>query len=240
MTRDQLRELFRQKYPPMLAEVLRLDHSLLDNKEFLQPYPQLAAFLSQHPEVARNPSFFLGNPAFGSDNEADAARVVRNFMEPFSILLVFATIASAIVVIVKSAIDYRRWSRAAQAQSDIHLKLMDRFTASQELLAYIQTPSGQRFLDATPISLNGNRRVAAPINRILWSVQIGVVAGSAGLGMQYIARHFQNEVAEPFFVLGTLGIALGIGFIVSALISYFISRGMGLLNSSNAETAPPT
>jgi hypothetical protein len=42
-------------HPPSLREVLRLDHSLLTNEQFLAPYPNLVAFLGQHPEVLRNP-----------------------------------------------------------------------------------------------------------------------------------------------------------------------------------------
>src|SRR5450759_4261870 len=55
-TRDRLINLLRQ-YPPSLSEVLRLDPSLLTNEAYLAPYPALAAFLKQHPEVAHNPSF---------------------------------------------------------------------------------------------------------------------------------------------------------------------------------------
>ena len=37
------------------------DPSLLTRADYLAPYPVLWAFLQKHPEIARNPSFFLGN-----------------------------------------------------------------------------------------------------------------------------------------------------------------------------------
>src|SRR5262245_60592954 len=63
-TRQRLRELLSE-LPPSLAQVLQLDPSLASNADYLTPYPALAAYLHQHPEVARNPSFFLGDPRFG-------------------------------------------------------------------------------------------------------------------------------------------------------------------------------
>jgi hypothetical protein len=57
-----------------------------------------------------------------------------------------------------------------------------------------------------------------------------------------VSRGFENEFWRPFYVLGVLGIALGIGFVVSSLVAYFISRNLGLLNRpETGETAgPPT
>src|SRR5262245_61223884 len=58
--RDELARLFDQ-FPPSLPQVLRLDPSLLSSEEYLAPYPALASFLRRHPEVARNPTFFVGD-----------------------------------------------------------------------------------------------------------------------------------------------------------------------------------
>ena len=56
---------------------------------------------------------------------------------------------------------------------------MDRFTANEDLLAYMQTPAAQRFLESAPLSLEApSRPVGAPLSRILWSVQVGVVLGA--------------------------------------------------------------
>src|SRR3954451_21479055 len=66
---EELRQQFErllEQYPPSLARVLRLDPKLLTNTEYLQPYPALATFISQHPEVPHNPSYFLAR--YGGDN----------------------------------------------------------------------------------------------------------------------------------------------------------------------------
>src|SRR5881628_54726 len=59
-TRDRLRDILGQ-YPPSLALVLQLDPTLLARQDYLAPYPTLASYLAQHPEVAHNPAYFLGD-----------------------------------------------------------------------------------------------------------------------------------------------------------------------------------
>src|SRR5439155_3899950 len=58
-TRERLRQILDQ-YPPTLGQVLRLDPTLITRADYLAPYPTLANFLAVHPEVAHNPSFFIG------------------------------------------------------------------------------------------------------------------------------------------------------------------------------------
>src|SRR5512145_456484 len=58
-TRNQLMQILRQQ-PPAVGEVLQRDPSLLTRADYLAPYPALWSFLQKHPEIARNPSFFLG------------------------------------------------------------------------------------------------------------------------------------------------------------------------------------
>src|SRR5712692_10741302 len=60
-TRERLHQILQQ-YPPSVAQVLRLDSSLLGKPEYMATYPMLAAYIAQHPEVAHNPVFFLGGP----------------------------------------------------------------------------------------------------------------------------------------------------------------------------------
>ena len=59
-TRVQLQQILRN-HPPAVGEVLQRDPSLLTRADYLSPYPVLWAFLQKHPEIPRNPSFFLGN-----------------------------------------------------------------------------------------------------------------------------------------------------------------------------------
>src|SRR5437867_5044337 len=122
-TRERLSEMLRQ-YPPSLSEVLRIDPSLLTNEGYLAPYPALAAFLAQHPEVAHNPGYFIGEVRFREDTPTlQKMRLLQDVMIGLVMFLVFITLISVIAWLLKSLIDYRRWLRLTNVQTDVHTKL---------------------------------------------------------------------------------------------------------------------
>ena len=154
----------------------------------------------------------------------------REVLNGIGVFLGFGLAIGLIIWLVKTLVDYRRWNRLTRVQTDVHTKLVDRFTANEDLLAYIQSPAGAKFLESSPISLDaGPRSVGAPLGRILWSVQAGLVVTAAGIGLQVVSERVVTEVAQPLRALGVLGVALGAGFVISAVISYFISRRLGLI-----------
>jgi hypothetical protein len=187
--------------------------------------------LAQHPEVAHSPGFYLDLVTIPEDGRGieSSERVWRSAMEGVAIFCTFSMIAGVLIWLVRTMIDHRRWSRVSKVQADMHNKLMDRFTANEDLLAYIQTPAGKRFLESAPITIDGGpRAVSAPVGRILWSVQAGLVLAAAGVGLQYVSNNIQKDVAQPLFAMGVLGIAIGAGFVLSAIVSYVLSRKLGL------------
>ena len=143
-----------------------------------------------------------------------------------------------VVWLIRMVVDGRRWNKLSKVQYDVHTKLLDRFQKNEELLAYMETPSGRRFLDSAPIPLHDDSRgIAAPYARILWSLQAGVVGSLAGLGLLFVSWRLADEVSQFFFVVGTVTLALGGGFIVSAGAAYIMSRRLGLFDRQNPEHA---
>jgi len=131
-------------------------------------------------------------------------------------------------------IDHRRWLRLSKVQTDAHTKLLDRFTSNEDLLAYIQTPVGRRFLESAPIVVEAPRAMGAPIGRILWSVQTGLVVGFAGAALLVGGARLEGKAGDLadfgqlLDVIGVLGICIGIGFVLSAIVSYALSHRLGL------------
>jgi len=226
-----------ERYPPALRSVLALDPSLLGDQPYLAPYPALGSFLNAHPEIARNPSFYLGAGLGGRLNRDAATQILEMWSEVLGGLAVFAGFGLAIgllVWLIRTLVDYRRWNRLVRVQTDVHAKLLDRFTANDDLLAYIQSPAGSRFLQSSPITLDAApRSVGAPLGRILWSVQGGVVLVAGGIGLQVVSGRVADAASQPLHALGVLGIALGLGFVTSAIISFVISQRLGLIEPAS-------
>ena len=233
-TRGELSELL-QHYPPSLRGTLALDPGLLGNESYLAPYPALASYLNNHPEIARNPSYYLGEGS-GSRPPSDRdSRLLSMWSDVVTIVAIFTGLAMAIGLLVwltRTIIDFRRWRQLAKVQTDVHTKILDRFTSNEDLLAYIQSPAGSKFLESSPIKLDaGSRSVGAPLARILWSVQGGLVLLAGGIGLLVVSGRVANDVSQGIQALGVLAIALGLGFVISAIISFVISRKLGLIET---------
>jgi hypothetical protein len=242
-TRDDLSALL-DRYPPNLRTVLALDPGLLANENYLGTYPALLSFLHAHPEVSRNPAFYIGasDRFFPHANRSQATEVMENVLGGLAVLCGLGMAIGLVIWLIKTLVDYKRWSRLAKVQTEAHTKLLDRFTANEDLLSYIKTPAGAKFLESSPIRLDASpRSVGAPLSRILWSVQGGVVLLAGGIGLQFVGVQVAGDAQEPLRALGILSIALGFGFVISAIISYVISRRLGLIEppASGARTELP-
>jgi DNA-directed RNA polymerase subunit H (RpoH/RPB5) len=242
-TRRQLEDVLKA-YPPSLPRIMRMDPTLLNNDVYLQPYPALATFLAQHPEIKHNPQYFLaeygsdGNQYYRATPQDRAIDMWRNTIEGFTIGTVILVIASGVIWLVKTLIDHRRWSRLSKIQTDVHTKLLDRFSSNEDLLAYIQTPAGRKFLESAPINVSAPQAMSAPLGRILWSAQAGAVLTVLGLGILLVSRTAIEEVAPPLAAMGAVVIALGIGFLVSAFLAYTLTRRFGLMNGPDTTLEP--
>lgn len=211
-------------YPPELTSIFKLDPSLLSNDAFLAEYPEIVRFVEEHPEVRRNPRFFLRD--FGVDHEHGA---LSELLEMMIIFATFLLIAFALAWLVRTVIEQKRWNRLSKTQTEVHNKILDRFGSTDELLEYIRTPAGEGFLESAPIPLHSDRPASSPpLSRALWSIQIGVVLGAAALGMLLVSGQLDEESAQALFVLGVIGLSAGVGFVASAVVSLLLSRRLGL------------
>ncbi len=240
----QLIELLRTS--PTLTTVVSHDPSLLADQDYVsRNNPQLAVFLAAHPEVARSPEYFLFNhmnPQDGSPDEAlsrevwpDVYRMNRHtgfdeMLSNLAPLLAFACFLMAAIWGVKVFVENRRWSRIFKLQSDVHGRLIDKFSSNQELAAYMETESGRRFLEAAPIPLHldTGQKVPNAVARVLTPIQIGVVLVLLGAGF-FMLRTAGPDYETPMRVLGVVTLMPGIGFIISAGITWVLASRLGLM-----------
>jgi hypothetical protein len=229
-TRDDLRSLLH-RYPPQVARVLKIDPILLSNASYLANYPALATFAAQHPEVLHNPDFFLDSVQIPMESDGDQGgyRMWRELLGDVGGFAIFLVFISVLVWTIKTLIEQRRWSRLSRIQTEVHSKLLDRFTSNEELLAYIQTPAGKRFLESAPIPLEmGPRPISAPVGRIFWSLQAGLVAIGVGIGFDLVSLRVTSRASEGLYGIGVISLLVGIALVISAVVFYALSRRFGL------------
>ncbi len=231
-TRQELMQVL-ERHPPSVGRVLKLDPSLMQNESYLATYPQLRDFLVEHPEVPQNAAYYLDRIQYNEwPRSTPQQQMVEGILAGLAGLTAAGIVLGTLIWLIRTALDHRRWNRLSKIQAEVHTKLMDRFSSNDELLTYVQTPSGRRFLESGPSPLQeAGPAMAAPFSRILWSVQAGAVLLVSGVGMLFLSGRAVPEAREFFYIAGCLATAIGAGFVVSAAASYVLSKRLGLLDS---------
>jgi len=234
--------------------VVEHDPSLLANQEYVERNnPQLGEFLRSHPEVSRNPDFYLFTrlqgdgdgpgraldravwPQFAQPRRSAMADLTENLV-PF---LVFLCAMATLIWLTRVFLENRRWSRIFKLQMDVHGKLIEKFNSNADLLVYMDTEAGKRFLEAAPIPVNlePEQRVPNAVARVLNPLQIGIVLTLLGAGLLFL-RRADLEMRLPMMVLGTIVLMPGIGFILSSAITWLLAGKLGLIANQTGGLAP--
>ena len=203
--------------------------------------------LEAHPEIAKNPDFYLFNgvqghgaqrvqvlehkvwPENGSGTPEDPAyHMIEQGVMPVAALFGFL---GAVIWLISVLLANRRWQRIFKLQTEIHTKLIDRFGTSQELIQYMESESGKRFLEAAPIPVNfeGDQKVPSVVGRVLMPLQIGSVMTLLGAGL-LVARHsFTHGLQSVLMLVGIVILMPGLGFILSAGVTWMLAGRLGLM-----------
>jgi len=245
-TQAQLLQLLRLS--PMLTTVVARDPSLLADQQYVaRNNPELAQFLQSHPDVARNPEFYLFSHLSegGGDRGQALERAVwpelvqpapyepsptAAVMDKIIPIIVLPLLFLAVVWIVRIFVESRRWNRTFKQQSEVHARLIDKLGTSQDLVAYMETEAGKRFLTGLPIAPGTDlvQRMPNAVARVLTPLQAGIVMTLLGFGLFFL-RHAGTDMETPMTVLGTLALMPGIGFILSAAATWVLAHRLGIM-----------
>jgi hypothetical protein len=214
---------------PEIANDVVADPTLLSNGGYLHEHPALQAFLESHPQVKADPRAFLSPREWRWRPEPPRSEWAE-FLSDAPGLLAFVCFLLAVVWLLRSLWENRRWNRSLKMHEELQTKLMEKFASGQDFSTYMQSDAGRKLLEWTPPVLDTTPRgMPNPIARILWSFQAGLVLLLVGLGLLIIRGHMNASDASALLVLGTFGVTLGAGFILSALVSYGLSKRLGLI-----------
>jgi len=246
-TQDQLIKLL--KLSPTLTTVVARDPSLLSDQEYVaRNNPELAQFLLAHPEIVRNPSFYLFShlPRGGNgQRDEELERSVwpdlapapyresawEQIVGPLAAGLFALCLLGSLLWLIHMFLQNRRWNRIFRLQTEVHGKLIDRFGNNQELLTYMGTEAGKRFLEAAPIPMDfkhDQQQMPNAVARVLTPLQIGVVLTLLGIGL-LLLRHGISDLATPLLLFGVVVLMPGLGFILSAGITWVLAGRLGLM-----------
>jgi hypothetical protein len=149
-------------------------------------------------------------------------------------MVVTGVMTVAVVWITVAISNNNRRRKAADTQAAMQSKLLDKLSTSQDLAEFLKTEAGQRLLQSAGPEIEP---VRPPYTPILRSVQTGVILALCGLAFLALAFWEVDPVdSAPFRVLGILGGAVGLGFLISSWISYTLGKSWGLFNGKG--TAP--
>jgi len=258
-TQQQLIKLLRLS--PTLTSVVVHDPSLLADQAYVsRNNPELAQFLTQHPEVVRNPEFYLFSNLTGSGRDRDKAlerAIWPDFAQPVSYqerdkaadvmnkllpIIALPCLFLAVVWIIRLIVESRRTSRYYKMQTELHTKLIDKVGNNQDLTAYLESEAGKRLFAETPFPAGTPLGMPNAVARVITPTQIGIVMVLLGIGLLML-RNAGTDTQTPMTVMGTLALMPGIGFILSAAATWVLAKRLGLMPApepaSGADAAIP-
>lgn len=144
------------------------------------------------------------------------------FLAPMFVGLGFFTLIGWVTHVI---VDGRRRRERLKVFTDFHSKLIDRLGSAKEFGEFLQSDGGQRFLATMSTERGG------PQAGILRSLHTGVIMLTLGFGLLLLSRlDLWGHEGHAFLLLtGVVVESLAIGFLLSAFLSWRLSRAIGLV-----------
>jgi len=135
--------------------------------------------------------------------------------------IAFAALAPVILYLLFS-------SYQARQRMSLHRAVIDKFSSAEDFAAFAQSPAGQKFITDLAAS-------DSPARAVMGAIQKGIVLVLLGGGVGWVGATLESkaEVAS----IGILLLCAGIGILISAGISYRLSKSWGLIDKPTREDA---
>jgi hypothetical protein len=118
----------------------------------------------------------------------------------------------------------------ARSHNALQEKIFDKLNATPAIGELVASGALQPFL-ASVTAVPEKMAPGSPALRILRGIQAGIVLTCFGVGMLFLHRALREQDAGfGFLVLGIGALGLGLGFVIAALSSVWLSRQLGLLD----------
>lgn len=144
--------------------------------------------------------------------------------EYVAITIVICALAGVTGWIISVIASSFRQMRSSRDLVNLHGKLLDRFSNSSELIAYLEGDAGRRFFES--LTIDGRDS----ISRILNSMQAGLVLFLLGVGLVAL-RSTQDEawLRQILLLAGTPTATVGAGLLISSFIAFRLCKSWGVM-----------
>lgn len=122
------------------------------------------------------------------------------------------------------------WQRHQQIKrmAEFNGRLVERLGSVKDVAEFLQTDGGAKMLN----SLTIERASTSVRERVLRGAAFGVVCIAVSIGFLILGRIFTWEDHEGFTIIGVIALSLGLGFVVSSAVSYFLAKGLRILDGT--------
>ena len=134
-----------------------------------------------------------------------------------------------IAFITHAIVDGRRRRERIKVMTEFHNRLLDKIGSAKDLGEFLDSEGGNRFLDTMAV----DRGTSDPRQRLLSSLQYGLVLTVLGVGMLALGRMYAIEEGG-FTILGIIIGSIGVGFLLSTAASHRLAGSLGLLEKGSS------
>jgi hypothetical protein len=162
-------------------------------------------------------------------------QTLHHFMEDLSPIVIGVVLIIAAAWIINVVVKAFKEKSIVKTKAELYSRLLDKFGAAEGFVEYLESETGRQFVEE--VTIQG----AAPTNKILNSIRIGIVLIMGGIGALALGNIFDNTLGGDLYIVlaigGTIVLMLGIGFLLSTFITYRLSKAWGLLDAETKSEA---
>jgi hypothetical protein len=144
-------------------------------------------------------------------------------------MFIFVGIPWVLGWIYRTHLSHKRFMKVLQLKAEMNSRLLDRVGTDPAVVEFLKSDAQSHLFDVKTADIGV--RTPPPYMRMLTAVQVSFMLLSAGLGLLYIREYMLGDGREAFLFLGTLGVALGVGALLSALAAFTVARLWNDLNN---------
>ncbi|HVS13169.1 MAG TPA: hypothetical protein VMV46_04550 [Thermoanaerobaculia bacterium] len=159
--------------------------------------------------------------------------MTQQALEPFMVSAIMITLIVSVAGVLRHLLRVRQQRQLAELRLQMQNRVLDRLERPEQLLEYLGSDEGRRWLELDEEATSG------AAGRILGSLQVGAVALLVGVTLFFLQGRFSRDegVAEVLTLVGAVGAATGLGFLVSAAAAFVLGRRWGLLPEGSRRAA---